>query len=178
LEDGLTAKLNAKQEMFCLEYIVDLNATQAAIRAGYSKNSANVIGCENLTKPDITERIQALKAERSKRVTCDADYLLTRLMAEAEADLADIYTTEGEIKPVHEWPLIWRQGLLSGLDTQQLPEGISIKAKLSDRTKRLEMIGRHIGFFNDKLTLDGGDSPIRISTPWRITPVRNTNGNG
>jgi phage terminase small subunit len=61
------AKLTAKQEMFVREYLVDLNATQAAIRAGYSTATAKDIGCENLAKPNIRARIDEALAERSKR---------------------------------------------------------------------------------------------------------------
>lgn len=68
--------LTAKQEQFCKEYLIDLNATQAAIRAGYSKNCADVIGCENLAKPSIQERLAELTAERNERVQVDADWVL------------------------------------------------------------------------------------------------------
>lgn len=72
------AGLTAKQEMFCREYLVDLNATQAAIRAGYSQNTASEMGCENLGKPNIADRIAQLMAERTQRVTVSADYVLER----------------------------------------------------------------------------------------------------
>ena len=70
------SKLTAKQEAFCKEYIIDLNATQAAIRAGYSPKTANVIGPENLAKPCIAENIQDSMDKRSKRVEIDADWVL------------------------------------------------------------------------------------------------------
>lgn len=69
-------KLTAKQEMFCLEYLIDLNATQAAIRAGYSEKTAKEQGYENLTKPHIHECITKLKGERSDKLTIDAAYVL------------------------------------------------------------------------------------------------------
>ena len=69
------AKLTEKQEMFCKEYLVDLNATQAAIRAGYSEDTAAVIGCQNLIKPNISEKIAARKGKRSERVKVDADFV-------------------------------------------------------------------------------------------------------
>lgn len=72
------ANLTAKQEMFCREYLVDLNATQAAIRAGYSPDSAKQIGSDNMSKHDLQERIAELKAERNQRVTVSADYVLER----------------------------------------------------------------------------------------------------
>ena len=63
----MAIKLTSKQEMFCLEYMKDLNATQAAIRASYSEKTAKDIGCENLAKPNIQERIAELMKERSEK---------------------------------------------------------------------------------------------------------------
>ena len=69
-------KLNAKQEMFCREYIKDLNATQAAIRAGYSENAACAIGTENLRKPNIADFIQKVMKEREESLRIDAEWVL------------------------------------------------------------------------------------------------------
>lgn len=69
-------KLTAKQEMFVQEYLIDLNATQAAIRAGYSEKTATAIGCENLIKPYLMEAIVKAKAERMAEVRIDAAYVL------------------------------------------------------------------------------------------------------
>jgi phage terminase small subunit len=87
----LSPKLTEKQKAFVEEYLVDLNATQAAIRAGYSQKTARKIGNENLTKPDIQQAIAEAKKERSERTKVNADWLLKRLADEAEADLADLY---------------------------------------------------------------------------------------
>ena len=85
-------KLSAKQEQFCREYLVDLNATQAAIRAGYSAKTAAVIGNENLIKPYIAERIAVLKQERADKVSVTAQDVLkgvieVTLLAREEGDL-------------------------------------------------------------------------------------------
>lgn len=69
-------KLTNKQALFCKEYLIDLNATQAAIRAGYSKKTACKIGSENLQKPDIIKEIQSLMNKRSEKVEIDADWVL------------------------------------------------------------------------------------------------------
>lgn len=145
--------LTVKQTLFIQEYLKDLNATQAAIRAGYSETSAKVIGCENLTKPDIAEAISKAMDERMAEIKIDANWVLQRLATEVEADLADLYGENGALKPIGEWPKIWRQGLVSGLDVdqeykwvdgQKEPDGQVMKLKLSDRAKRLEMLGRHV----------------------------------
>ncbi len=87
----MSGKLTAKQQSFCEEYLIDLNATQAAIRAGYSVKTAKDIGCQNLAKLNIASYIAELKAERSKKTKIDAAYvlemsneLLKRCMVEGE----------------------------------------------------------------------------------------------
>jgi len=142
--------LSPKQERFCQEYLLDLNATQAAIRAGYSEATARSIGSENLSKPDIAARISELKAERSERTRIDADWLLRRLAAEAEADVSELYDEYGNLLPVKEWPEIWRKGLVQSIDIETLSNdegegGVIVKKiRVSDRIKRLELIGKHI----------------------------------
>ncbi len=74
----MTKKLTDKQEMFCREYLVDLNAKGAAERAGYSAKTAHSIGHENLSKPEIAARIIELKTERSEKLSIDAEYVLTQ----------------------------------------------------------------------------------------------------
>lgn len=146
--------LNEKQQLFCLEYIKDLNATQAAIRAGYSEKTAYSIGQRLLKHVEIQKETERLLSERSERTKIDADWLLTRLAAEAMADVADLYYDNGRIKPVHEWPEVWRQGLVTGMDTTA---GVITGLKVSDRIKRLELIGKHIGVqaFKDKVEVSG-----------------------
>lgn len=72
------AKLTAKQNLFVEEYLIDLNATQAAIRAGYSEKTAKSVGSENLTKPDIAELIEKAKAKRSEKTEIDAAWVLRK----------------------------------------------------------------------------------------------------
>ena len=74
-------KLTAKQQRFCDEYLIDLNATQAAIRAGYSEKTAGVIGTENLTKPNIREYVEKRMAEKEKTLIADQDEVLKYLTA-------------------------------------------------------------------------------------------------
>ena len=141
--------LNAKQARFVEEYLIDLNATQAAIRAGYSEKTAKSQGQRLLTNVDVAKLLSEAQASRSDRVQIDADWVLTRLASEATADLADLYTDDGALLPVRDWPLIWRQGLVAGMDVyEEMVEGVKIgqtvKVKLSDRIKRIELIGKHV----------------------------------
>lgn len=142
------AKLTDKQELFAREYLKDLNATQAAIRAGYSEDSAASQGCENLIKPNIAKRIAELKAERNEDVGVDAAYVLRRLAEIDQMDVLDILTSAGELKPVTQWPKVWRT-TLSGLDVIEMAaEGNTTallkKIKWPDKVKNLELLGRHV----------------------------------
>ena len=161
-----TKKLTAKQEAFINEYLIDLNATQAAIRAGYSKKTANRIATENLSKPVLAAAIAQAKLKRAKRTQIDADWLLKRLSVEAEADIADLYDENNKLRPVRDWPLIWRQGLVSGVKTQMVSDKISVVTiRVSDRVKRLELLGKHIsvGAFRDNIGLSNPDgSPLNV----------------
>ncbi|HEJ7888723.1 TPA: terminase small subunit [Serratia liquefaciens] len=144
--------LTDKQEMFCREYLIDLNATQAAIRAGYSENTSRKIGSENLTKPDIQNRIAELKAQRNEQINIDAAYVLRRLVEIDQMDVLDIMTNDMSIKPVSKWPPSWRR-YLSGFDLADMFEGrgedremvgILKKIKWPDKVKNLELLGKHI----------------------------------
>ena len=104
--------LTDKQEMFCREYLIDLNATQAAIRAGYSVKTANRIAAQNLSKLDIQNRIAELKTKRNEDVGIDADYVLRRLVEIDQMDVLDILNDDGSLKPITSWPKAWRISLL------------------------------------------------------------------
>ena len=145
------AGLNEKQLRFAHEYFMDPNITQAAIRAGYSEASAHVTGCRLLKNDKVVAEIEKLRADRSEKTGIDAAWLLNRLAAEATADAADIFDEDtGGLKPIHEWPMIWRQGLIAGIDVFEEHDkdgefiGFIKRVKMSDRVKRLEMIGKHV----------------------------------
>ncbi|HEM6924111.1 TPA: terminase small subunit, partial [Providencia rettgeri] len=136
----------------CREYLVDLNATQAAIRAGYSDKTARSQANRMLTNVDIEKRIQELMNNRSDRLDVDADYVLKRLVDIDQMDVLDILHDDGGIKPIHEWPKVWRTSL-SGIDLAEMFEskdgerdlvGIMKKIKWPDKVKNLELLGKHI----------------------------------
>ncbi|TPD93618.1 terminase small subunit [Pantoea vagans] len=167
--------LTDKQEMFCREYLIDLNATQAAIRAGYSEKTANRTGSENLSKPDVAQRIIDLKSERNERVEVNSDYVLRRLVEIDEMDVLDILKGDGGLKMVHEWPKVWRT-TLCGLDIlttvtnfdETTIENILKKIKWPDKVRNLELLGKHISVqaFREQATTsltgkDGG--PLEVA---------------
>ena len=142
-------KLTEKQEQFCVEFLMDLNATRAARAAGYPAGSAGSIGAENLTKLAIQERIVELKKELGKATKTDAEFVLRRLREIDDLDIIDIFEDDmTAFKPLREWPEVWRKSI-SGVDLQSilsdddLPSVVR-KIKWPDKVKNLEMIGKHV----------------------------------
>jgi len=148
-EWSVATKLTLKQEAFCKEYIIDLNATKAAIRAGYSPKTAKDIGCENLAKPYLSAYITDLFDKRSEKLEISADYVLQRLKEIDDLDVLDIMLNDlTGFKKLSEWPKEWRTSL-SGVDIMQMGgedniEAVIKKIKWPDKVKNLEMIGRHV----------------------------------
>lgn len=140
------AKLTDKQELFAREYLKDLNATQAAIRAGYSEKTANEQGAQNLAKLSVANRISGLKAVRNQEIGIDASYVLRRLVEIDQMDVLDILLANGELKPIKDWPKVWRT-TLSGMDVTEMAgdaAGLLKKIKWPDKVKNLELLGKHV----------------------------------
>lgn len=125
-------KLTNKQKAFVDEYIIDLNATQAAIRAGYSEKTANVIAAQILAKLSIQEEIAKAIAERSKRTQVNADWVLKNLQEIFHRCMQNI--------PVIE------KGVNTGV----------YKFEPAAATRAVELIGKHLGMFVDKVDHSGG----------------------
>lgn len=135
--------LTPKQRLFVKYYVISLNATDAAIKAGYSPDSAANIGSENVRKPHIKKAIAEAQAERLANLDIDANYVLKRLIEVDTLDVIDILDHNNNIKPVAEWPKEWRQNI-SSIDVAENTSGTIVKLKFPDKVKNLELIGRHI----------------------------------
>lgn len=143
--------MTPKQERFVQEYLIDLNATQAAIRAGYSERTAKVIGCENLSKPDIQAAIIAAKAERSVRTEITQDWVLQKLKENTERAMQVIEVVD-------------REGNATG---EYRYEGAVANGALG-------LIGKHLGMFAERLAgHDGG--ALKLGATVLILP---DNGRG
>ncbi|WP_019377682.1 terminase small subunit [Virgibacillus halodenitrificans] len=129
------AKLTAKQELFCQEYIIDLNATQAAIRAGYSERTARVTASKLLSKANISARVQELKDKRAEKLGLDAYWVLKRLK--------DISDRSMQAEPVEVW---------DPEAGEMVPTG-EYQFDSNGANKSTELIGKHIGMFDPKLKL-------------------------
>ena len=145
--------LTDKQERFCGEYLQDLCGAQAAIRAGYSASSANRIAARLLSKVHIQKKVEALKAERAKRLDISAERVLKELARLAFGDPAEIVSVgrRGRItvKPTADLTEDQRRTIQAVSET---PNGIKIK--FADKLRALELVGKHIGLFVDRVQVE------------------------
>ena len=144
--------LTDKQQRFIEEYMVDLNATQAAIRAGYSPASAKEIACENLTKPNIQEAIQERKKQLSEATGISAERVIAEYAKIAFSDVRDVLTVDGGLKDSSEWGDDVAGAVASIESMEVLGEGgekigTNRKVRLYDKIRALEALGKHIGLF-------------------------------
>lgn len=154
------SKLNPMQEKFVHEYLVDLNASQAARRAGYSPKTADRQGGRLLKNVEIAKKISEAQKKQLKKIEVTAEWVIRRLAEEANADIADILTEDGAVRPVSEWPKVWRQGLVAGIDIYEDIQdgkkvGQTVKVKISERIKRLELLGKHLALFTERIEHTG-----------------------
>ncbi|WP_296280526.1 terminase small subunit [uncultured Acinetobacter sp.] len=161
------ANLTPKQQRFVEEYLIDLNATQAAIRAGYSEKTANEQGSRLLANVSISEAIAEAQNKRTEQTQIDAAYVLKRLVEIDQMDVLDIMDDQMKIRPVNEWPKVWRQYVVN-LENLELSdgEGCFKKIKWPDKVKNLELLGKHVsvGAFKDKIEHTGANGgPIDLS---------------
>ncbi len=150
----VSMSLTQKQEQFAREYLIDLNATRAAIRAGYSSRSAAEIGYENLRKPEIAALVASLIEERNERIRVDSDWVLKQLVELAEADVRDLFDEESQPKHPSTMPLPVARLLRSFALAESGDGRCAIRLGLIDRLRVLELIGRHVavGAWNERST--------------------------
>lgn len=145
--------MTKKQKRFIEEYLIDLNATQAAIRAGYSPDTAKAIGCENLTKPDIRAHIDRAMAERSKRTGVNADRVVQELAKIAFVNATEVI--DPKTATVREDALPEDTAAIQSVKVKTFGEdGLEREIKMADKLKALEMLGRHLGMFKDKMDIE------------------------
>lgn len=141
---------NPNHERFCLEFVKDNNATQAAIRAGYSKGAARQQGSRLLTNASIQARVAELQLEVAQRAEVDADWVVRELVKIAKADIRKFYREDGSLKSVPELDDDCAAAL-SAMEITTIGEGGTLsKIKRWDRPKVLELLGRHFGMWPNK----------------------------
>lgn len=153
--------MTPKQRRFCEEYLIDLNAAQAAIRAGYSKKTARIVASKLLTKANIQEIINDLMRDRQQRTHITQDRVLQELGRIALFDIRKLYREDGALKSPHELGDD-AAAVLSGIDVVEMvsSESESVvmhtkKVKIFDKNVALTLAMRHLGILNDKLEHSG-----------------------
>ncbi len=157
-------KLTPKQLRFVEEYLIDLNATQAAIRAGYSKDSARVIGSENLTKSEILDAISRRQKERSEKAETTAADVMAELAKIGFANMADYFFPGDDGDPHLDFSKLTRKqtAAICELTVEEFKEGRGkdardvrrVKFKLADKRAALVDLGKHLGMFVEKVEVD------------------------
>ena len=150
--------LTDKQQRFVEEYLTDLNATQAAIRGGYSEKTARQVASENLSKPDIADAIAQAKAERSERTKVTQDRVLEELARLSFSDLRNVMTDKGSLLDPQDWDdataasIASIEVVTSSGDHGEDENGRKIverthKIKTWDKNVALEKLAKHLGMY-------------------------------
>lgn len=159
--------MTKKQKRFVEEYLIDLNATQAAIRSGYSPDTAGSIGGENLKKPEISATIAKAMAERSKRTGISQDRVIQELARIAFVNPQNVIDSEDASvrEDATEDDLACIQSVK--VKTMDGAKGKSVEreVRLNDKMKALELLGKHLGMFKDKLEVDA-DMDLNVTIDY------------
>lgn len=153
--------MTPKQERFVAEYLVDLNATQAAIRAGYSAKTAKQQGSENLTKPDIAAAVGERRAKQLTQTDLTATRVLQEISRISFADIRRVVDEHGNLRPLHELTDDEAAAIASVeviIKNAQAGDGHTDtvhKIKHWDKLKALEMAGKHLGVFQENASVSG-----------------------
>lgn len=165
-------KMTPKQARFVIEYLIDLNATQAAIRSGYSENSAAEIGSDNLRKPHISKAIAEQEEARATRTLITADKVLHEIYQIANCDLNEAFDDNGDLKPLKDIPVYVRKAI-AGIEIDSIYElekdpsnplklrkveiGVTKKIRFWDKNRSLENLARNLKLLTDKMELGNAD---------------------
>lgn len=172
----MSLPLTPLQERFCLEYIVDHNATQAAIRAGASARAANRTASRWLSDVDIQERIRLLTEAQAQRLAVEADAVLRELLSVARSDIGemmDFTAADGlpRLRPVNQISESARRAI-SSFKVKRVWEGTGddarpvdvVEFKLWDKLSALDKLGKHLGLWKEQHEHSGpGGGPIPIT---------------
>lgn len=149
--------LTNKQKMFVKEYLIDLNATQAAIRAGYSEKTAGQIGEENLKKPEIASAVQAEMDKRAKRIEITQDSVMQELAKIGFGNIRNLYAEDGSLMHVQDMPESVT-ATIQEVTEETIGSGDNLmlrrKFKIADKKASLELCGKHLKLFTDKIEIE------------------------
>ncbi|MGD0959810.1 MAG: terminase small subunit [Methylomonas sp.] len=151
-------KLSKRQQVFIDEYLIDLNAGQAAARAGYADSSAYNVGSKLCRNPRVQAEIARRMAERAQRLQLDQDRVLLEIARLAFCDPRRAFDANGALLSVHEWPdevaaAISAVKVVEIKDEYGVTTGVCKEVKFWDKGRQLELAARHLGMLNDKLEI-------------------------
>ena len=156
----MVRKLTKQQKRFVDEYLIDLNATQAAIRAGYSAKTAEQIGYQLLKKTSVSEAVSKEMAERSRRTGINQDRVLLELARIGFSKITDVI--DPETAKIRKDATEDDLACIQSIKIKPNEYGTEREVKMYDKKSALVDIGRHLGMFKDKIELDAEISPIVI----------------
>lgn len=157
------AKLNEKRQRFVDEYLIDLNGTQAAIRAGYSVKTANEQASRLLANVSVQQAISERMAERSKRTGINQDRVVLELAKIAFVKMSDLVDSQGRIRDsATDDDLACIESIKYKSSESETGSSVEREVKISPKLKALELLGKHLGMWNDKLDVTV-TQPIVIS---------------
>jgi phage terminase small subunit len=155
-------ELNPKQKRFVDEYLVDLNATQAYIRAGYSAKTADVAGPRLLGDVRVQAAIKQRQEDRTKRTEITQDRVLLELARIAFADIGELFDEAGGLRAVQDLTEEQTRAIAS-FSMDRLGDIDKIQFKMHDKLSALEKIGKHLGMFVDRTRVEGPNGgPVQV----------------
>lgn len=148
------AKLTDKQRRFVDEYLIDLNATQAAIRAGYSAKTADQQGSRMLANVKVKQAVAEKQAQRSKRTGVNQDRVVLELAKVAFAKMTDIVDSKGRIKEdASPDDLACIESIKYKESDNEYGGSVEREVKIASKLKALELLGKHLGMWSDKFNV-------------------------
>jgi phage terminase small subunit len=155
--------LTDRQKAFCEEYLVDLNGTAAAKRAGYSAKTSRVMAQQNLESPAVIAQLGMLMQARSERTQITADRTITEVARLGFSDLRKLFDAHGGLLPVHQWPddvaaavaSVEVDELFEGFGENRVQVGFTKKVKLWDKPRALELLGKHLKLWVERIEASG-----------------------
>lgn len=177
-------KLQARQELFAREYVIDLNGSRAALAAGYSEKTAGVQACNLLKNHKVKRLVEQLLAKRHSKLDVTGERIIEELAKLAFFDARSIWNEDGSLKPIREWDDA-AASALAGIEHEKLFEhfgkgqaahvGTTTKVKLLARTEALRMLGQYRKLFTEKIEV-AGDTDMMAALAAGRQRIRKSDG--
>ena len=151
-------ELTTKQKIFCKEYVIDLNASQACLRAGYKTKKAHILGAQCLKKPHIQKEIARLMKPRVEKLNLTADMVIKELMKLGFGSTQSLFDKDGNLIPIHELPA----DVAASITEVSEDQAGTRKYKTASKTESLKLLGQYLKLFVERKEIE---SPLGTMTP-------------